>query len=157
MEILELRTLTAQSAPGEPQLTGQAISDILQLMEELDPTIDVTPEMLRTAAGDPDTHMFVAVEDSRIIGTASLCVTHSPTGTKAGIEDVVVNSAFRGHGIGRLLLEHILDFARKDLLPANPSGIELHLTSRPSRKAANLLYQSLGFKQHETNVYKLQL
>ena len=27
----------------------------------------------------------------------------------------------------------------------------------PSREKANLLYQALGFRQHQTNVYKLSL
>ena len=31
------------------------------------------------------------------------------------------------------------------------------LTSRPSREAANRLYQRLGFKQRETNVYRYDL
>ena len=157
MEILELRDLTAQSAPGQYLLSDQAIQELLTLMQELDPTIAVTPEMLRAAAGSPDTHIFVAVEGNHIIGTASLCITHSPTGTQAGIEDVVVSSACRGRGLGRQLLEHILVFAEEKLLPENPAGIELHLTSRPSREAANQLYRSLSFKQHDTNVYKLQL
>ena len=48
-------------------------------------------------------------------------------------------------------MEHIIEYAR-GLAP-----IELHLTSRPSREKANLLYQALGFRQHVTNVYKLSL
>jgi ribosomal protein S18 acetylase RimI-like enzyme len=31
------------------------------------------------------------------------------------------------------------------------------LTSRPSREAANRLYQRAGFKPRETNVYRLEL
>ncbi|MBP5504721.1 MAG: GNAT family N-acetyltransferase [Bacteroidales bacterium] len=141
MEILELNTLS-----------DNQITDLLGLMHELDPEIAVSAAMLRAAAEDPSTHLFAAVEDSHIIGCASLCVTHSPTGAKGGIEDVVVSSACRGRHLGRALIEHILDYACRELSP-----IDMHLTSRPSREAANRLYQSLGFFRYDTNVYKLKL
>lgn len=138
MEISEVKSLTAGG-----------ISDLKRLMEELDPSIQVTAEMLQAAVGDPATHLFAAVEDSRIIGCASLCVSCSPTGAKGSIEDVVVGSAHRGRHIGRMLIEHILDYARRELSP-----IQIKLTSRPSREKANLLYQAAGFSKYETNVYK---
>ena len=67
-------------------------------------------------------------------------------------KDVVVASAYRGQGIGRTLLQRIIDFAGSKLSP-----IDLHLTSNPSRVEANALYQALGFEQRETNVYKMSL
>ena len=140
MEIIELNTLKEQD-----------IQDLLDLMEVLDGSITVTPDILKAAAQAPETHLFAAVEDGRIIGTASLCITRHPLGLKGGIEDVVVSPEARGRHIGRKLMEHIIEFART-LAP-----IELHLTSRPSREKANLLYQALGFRQHVTNVYKLSL
>ena len=140
MEIIELNTLKEQD-----------IQDLLGLMEVLDSSIKVTPQILKAAAEAPETHLFAAVEDGRIIGTASLCITRHPLGLKGGIEDVVVSPEARGRHIGRKLMEHIIEYAR-GLAP-----IELHLTSRPSREKANLLYQALGFRQHVTNVYKLSL
>ena len=140
MEIIELNTLKEQD-----------IQDLLSLMEVLDGSIKVTPDILKAAAEAPETHLFAAVEDGRIIGTASLCITHHPLGLKGGIEDVVVSPEARGRHIGRKLMEHIIEYART-LAP-----VELHLTSRPAREKANLLYQALGFRQYETNVYKLSL
>ena len=138
-------------------LSGQAAKDLLTLMAVLDSTVPVTVEDLQAAVRDPGTHLFVAVEETeapegRILGTASLCVTHHPLGRKGGIEDVVVSPDAQGKHIGRRLMEHIIDYARRELSP-----IELHLTSRPSREAANRLYQAIGFRQHQTNVYKLEL
>ena len=138
MEILLLSTLTDAN-----------IADLKALMAELDSEINVTADMLRSAACDPATHLFAAVEDGRIIGCASLCVCCSPTGRKGSIEDVVVNSAHRGKHIGRQLIEHILDYAGQELAP-----IQIKLTSRPAREKANLLYQAVGFKRYDTNVYK---
>ena len=141
MEIVELQTLTKQD-----------LEDLLALMAVLDPSVPVTPESLEAAAACPSTHLFAAVEGGRIIGTASLCVTAHPLGRKGGVEDVVVHPSARGRHVGRLLMEHLIAYARQSLAP-----IELHLTSRPSREKANHLYQAIGFHRYETNVYKLPL
>ena len=72
----------------------------------------------------------------------------APTGRKAWIEDVVVDSQMRGQKLGRQLIDRVVDEARR-LAPCS-----LMLTSRPARVAANALYKSAGFEQRETNVYK---
>ena len=141
MEILELTTLTDQQA-----------ADLLDLMTQLNPELQISRQMLLDAAQDPSTHLFAAIDEGRIVGTASLCVSHSPTGTKGGIEDVVVHSSYRGRHLGRQLIQHLMDYAARECSP-----IVLHLTSRPEREAANKLYQALGFRPYETNVYKLPL
>ena len=134
-------------------LTDSQIADLLGLMKELNAELAVTPEMQRRAVGAPGTRIFVAEDDAkRIVGCATLCVFESPTGRKASIEDVVVLSAYRGQGIGRTLLQRIVDFAGSRLSP-----IDLRLTSAPSCVEANALYQALGFEQRETNVYQLSL
>ena len=38
----------------------------------------------------------------------------------------------------------------------NSGAIKIELTTRPSRTEANELYQSLGFKKIETNVYRYE-
>lgn len=134
------------------QLDAQHISDLLALMTQLNPRLHVTPEMLQATVQDPATHLFAAMEQGRIVGCASLCVSHSPTGRKGRIEDVVVSSACRGQGLGRRLMQHLVDFARAELSP-----IVLNLTSKPEREAANRLYRALGFQPYDTNVYKLPL
>ena len=151
MEIIRLQSVT-----------DAQIGEILTLMRELDPEIAVTPEMVRRAVEAPGTHFFAMMDGARpaghdvgavphIAGCASLCVTASPTGCKAHIEDVVVLSSYRGQQLGRRLMEHVLGYARKEL----PAGTKIYLTSRPHRVAANALYQSLGFRRKETNVYEI--
>ncbi len=138
-------------------LSDSQLADILALMRELDPEIPAAEEWVKRAVEAPGTHFFAAVEadgaaPGRIVGCASLCVFDSPTGRKASIEDVVVGSACRGQGIGRALMEEIIGFARRELAP-----VDLHLTSRPSRVAANRLYQALGFRLRETNAYRMTI
>ena len=102
--------------------------------------------------GLPTTTQFVARDDiGTIVGVATLVVFRIPTALRAWIEDVVVDEAAGGQGIGTLLTEAMLDKART-------LGCKtVDLTSRPSREAANALYRKVGFEQRETNVYRIEL
>ena len=134
-------------------LTGSQIDDLLGLMKELNAEIPVNAQTQQRAVASPGTRIFVAENDEKhIIGCATLCVFESPTGRKASVEDVVVLPAYRGQGIGRTLLERIINFARTKLAP-----IDLRLTSNPTRTEANALYQALGFEKRDTNVYKMEI
>ena len=94
------------------------------------------------------TRLYAAKEDDTIFGMLSLVVFSIPTGTKAWIEDVVVDERARGKGVGKELMNHALNVAKE--LGAKSAD----LTSRPSREAANKLYQAIGFEGRETNVYR---
>lgn len=94
------------------------------------------------------TVLFVARVEGRIAGALTLVVFRIPTGVRAWIEDVVVDSASRGHGVGEALNKAAIGEARVR------GAVTVDLTSRPSREAANRLYQRLGFTARETNVYR---
>ena len=93
-------------------------------------------------------HLLMAEHDGQFCGSLTLAVFKIPTGTRAWIEDVVVNEDARGKGVGRLLSEHALGLATQR------GAKTVDLTSRPSREAANALYKKLGFELRETNVYR---
>lgn len=132
-------------------LKDTQVQEVIALMGELDPTIEVTEEMVRRTVEAPGTHFFAVVDGEHVVGCASLCVFESPTGRKASIEDVVVASTYRGKHLGKQLMEHVIDYAMT-LAPIN-----LQLTSRPERAEANRLYQSLGFQRRETNAYRMEI
>jgi ribosomal protein S18 acetylase RimI-like enzyme len=100
----------------------------------------------------PTTTVLVARDDDgSILGTLTLVVFRIPTAVRAWIEDVVVDEAARGKGAGEAL-------NRAALAAAGQKGAKtVELTSRPSREAANRLYQRLGFQRRETNVYRYEL
>ncbi len=98
--------------------------------------------------------LLIAVDresDDRVLGSLTLAWFRIPTGVRAWIEDVVVDEEARGHGVGELLNRAALDRARE--LGAKT----VDLTSRPSREAANRLYQRIGFVARDTNVYRYDL
>jgi ribosomal protein S18 acetylase RimI-like enzyme len=97
-------------------------------------------------------HLLVARDDGgTIVGSLTLVLFRIPTGVRAWIEDVVVDEAARGQGVGEELNREALRIAKDN------GAVTVDLTSRPSREAANRLYQRIGFKQRETNVYRYEL
>lgn len=140
MEIRELQNYTQSQ-----------FEDLKQLMSELSNRVNFTQTNLMLLLKDSNCHLYAILDGERIVGCVTLCVFHSPTGTKASIEDVVVSSAYRGQYLGKQLMEYVLEQAKAY------APIELHLTSNPMRVAANKLYQSLGFKSKETNCYQMTI
>ena len=111
----------------------------------LPPTEEELDQIIRS-----DASMILIAENNNneIVGTMTLVLFHIPTGLRAWIEDVVVDSDHRGEGIGKKLNQEALQIAQK----AGAKTVEL--TSRPTRESANRLYQDLGFQKRETNVYR---
>jgi ribosomal protein S18 acetylase RimI-like enzyme len=107
-------------------------------------------DLQKIVSSDSST-LFVARVEGKIVGSLTLAIFRIPTGVRAWIEDVVVDSSARGHGVGEALNQAALAEARSN------GAVTVDLTSRPSREAANRLYQRLGFVQRDTNVYRFTL
>ena len=130
---------------------------IVDAVERLVPQLSSSSPPPSTAelgevVGSPATDLFIALDDGgTIVGMSTLAAFRTPTGMRAWVEDVVVDDAGRGQGVGTALTQAMLDRARER------GCVTVDLTSRPSREAANRLYRSLGFAPRETNVYRFDL
>ena len=138
------------------QLTDNIVNAFNELLPQLNPNIKLPDRTtLEEIIGSADTKIFIASEEEKegekIVGALTLVFQNTPSGSKAWIEDVVVSKESRGKGIGKLLMNHAIDYAEKIGTP------HIDLTSRPDRIQANKLYQKLGFEKRETNVYRLKL
>jgi len=128
-------------------------AELQELLAQLSPALgSLSHERLGQTIGNPQSAVLVAKDKGKIVGTATMLFCRSLSGGLHGfVEDVVVDAAQRGKGIGKALMEKLIAVARKQ-------GIHhINLTSRPEREAANHLYQALGFKKRKTNVYRLKL
>ena len=108
-------------------------------------------ELAAIIKSDSATVLVAEDESGTILGSMTLVVFRIPTGVRAWIEDVVVDTEARGMGIGQALNEYAIQLAEQ----AGAKTIDL--TSRPSRESANRLYQRLGFVARETNVYRYSI
>jgi ribosomal protein S18 acetylase RimI-like enzyme len=139
--------------PVEVEIARSVTPELLDAVHRLIPQLSksappVTSDELAEIVVGPATIFFVARVDGAIAGCLTLAVFRLPTGVRAWIEDVVVDEAARGHGVGAALNEAAIASA------AERGARTVDLTSRPSREAANRLYQRLGFVPRETNVYR---
>jgi len=131
--------------------SAQALDAINGLLPQLSPSVVALEESdLRNIVDSESTKLFLAIDEDGVFGMLSLVLFRIPTGRKAWVEDVVVDEKARGRGVGKLLTEHAIQVAREH------GAHSVDLTSRPSRAAANALYQRVGFEQRETNVYRFQ-
>ena len=130
----------------------EILLSVNRLLPQLSSTAKpLTTEGLRQLVSSPNSRLYLIRVDGRIAGMCTLATYQIPTGNRAWIEDVVVDKDFRGMKLGRALIEKVMEEVRKT------SPCTLMLTSRPSRVAANALYQSAGFERKETNVYKMEI
>ena len=138
------------------EIVREATDELVEAFARLIPQLSTsapppTLDDLRLVVDDPNNAVFVARLDGRIVGSVTLVTFRIPTGPKSWIEDVVVDDAARGSGVGEMLNRAALDEARRRGMKA------ISLTSRPSREAANRLYRRIGFEQRETNYYRIDL
>lgn len=144
-------TVTVEIATEVTPALVQAFARLIPQLSKSSPppTEAELSEMVTSPASD----VLVALdsETREILGSLTLVVFRIPTGVRAWIEDVVVDGDARGRGVGEALNQFALDVARAK------GAKTVDLTSRPSREAANRLYQRLGFLPRETNVYRFDL
>ena len=129
--------------------TAEAISLLLKQLSSQE--FIFTERELAALINDSSSSLFLLYTEDKIAGMLTLGTYLSPTGRKAWIEDVVVDSAYRGKGYGKMLVEHAIEYAR------TLSPCTLMLTSNPTRIAANELYRASGFEPKITNVYRMPL
>ena len=134
----------------------EAVTDVTQELQaavkRLIPqlTVKLPPsdgELLALIRSDSSSLLVARGGEGSIIGMACVAVYRVPTGIRAIIEDVVVDGAARGQGIGEALTRACLNLARAKGAPF------VTLTSNPAREAANRLYLRMGFTRRDTNSY----
>jgi len=140
MEIKQLTKVTPEVVQAIDKLIPQLSKYITS------PSLDDLEKIIHSG----NTILFIAEENGIIVGTLAFVTYRIPSGIKSWIEDVVVDSDYRGRGIGRMLTQHAIDYAKKINLD------KIDLTSGPFRVEANELYQRMGFKRRETNVYRIE-
>ncbi len=94
--------------------------------------------------------VVICLIDDTLIGMALLSTYKVISGYRGMIDDVVVDTAHRGKGIGRKLMEKIL-------IEGKQMGLdEILLFSGHHRKPAITLYKSLGFTMRDSGLYTLK-
>jgi len=80
---------------------------------------------------------WVVEENGQIIGYAVLMMILD----EAHLLNISIAKTHQGRGLGRSLLEHMMQIGR------NHGGVNMFLEVRPSNKSAISLYESIGFNE----------
>ena len=105
-------------------------------------------QLAAVAEAQGNTLLIARDEQGAIVGTLTLMILLTPSATFGFVEDVVVDEAVRGRGIGEALVRECLRLAAEQ----GARRVELH--SGDQRQPAIRLYQRVGFKKFETNVWR---
>ena len=141
MEVVEIREFT-------PEVVNVLQRLLPQLSQSAAPP---SLELTRKIVESDSSHLLLAREGNSILGMLTLVIFPIPSGVRAWIEDVVVDEAGRGRGVGELLNRFAIELAKQE------GARTVDLTSRSSREAANRLYQRIGFQPRATNIYRLEI
>lgn len=101
---------------------------------------------------DPENpiNLVYCIDSNKVLGMALMCTYTVISGVKGWVEDVVVDVEHRGQGIGRKLMEKLVELGKQNGLT------EILLFSADKRIEAINLYKSLGFKEKESRIYVLK-
>jgi GNAT superfamily N-acetyltransferase len=93
----------------------------------------------------PDYKVYVATFDGLIVGTFALLIMDNLAhmGAPSGVlEDVVVQGDWQHRGVGKQMMQFVMDRCRKR------GCYKLALSSNLKREAAHRFYSGLGFRRH---------
>jgi L-amino acid N-acyltransferase YncA len=140
MSAIALRPATAADAAAICRIYNQGIEDRLATLETELRTPDERRQWL--AARGPRHPVFVAETDEMVVGWSSLNV-YNPRPAYQYVADfsIYVERGWRGKGVGRRLLEHLIEQAR---------ALDYHkmmLSTFPFNASGVALYERMGFTQ----------
>ena len=152
------------------------IDTLLHMLSPDAPTLGYA-RLAELLAGDSFWLFVTEDADGQLAGMLTLTRCHTLSRSKFWIEDVIVDPAYRGQGVGRALVHAAVEYVRagKNCYSAEKNGNttgenrhtaeesstdcaqtpSLYLTSNPSRTAARALYRSEGFEEYETGVFRI--
>ena len=141
VEIVALESITPEFAEA-----------LRRIIAQLGPDTPIPSDDHLAAVVNCKSNILLAARvNHRTVGTLTLAMLITPSGTIGWIADVVVDNEVRGKGIGEKLVRHAIEVA------AGHGARYVDLSSRPARTVANRLYQRLGFEKRDTNYYRYRL
>jgi len=136
------------------EMDEELFESILHLLQQLNirhplPTYSEVTDLLTSNISTLFVARYPNITDP-IVGMLTLAIFRVPSGIRAHIEDLVVDHELRNKGIAHALMTKALQSSRS--IGAN--GVTL--TSNSRRTSAIRLYESLGFKKWDTNLFLYQ-
>jgi GNAT superfamily N-acetyltransferase len=136
------------------ELTPEIENALARLLPQLNPKLTVPDHLrLERLVADPDVVLLLAWDGDDIVGTTTVIVYTTPFWIKARLDEVVVDERVRGKGVGEALVKAALDVGRD----RGAQIAELQSGRGSNREAAHRLYERLGFRIRDSDVFRIVL
>lgn len=125
------------ASPGDEAAIVRLIQELANTEGEASP---ITEEYAAVYLSSPGSHLLLADQDGESIGLLSYSIRPDlyHAGPTALIEELVVQAAKRGRGVGSALLSELFrDLARRGV-------VEVSVTTMPDNQRARRFYQAHG-------------
>ena len=145
--------VTFASADDLPQL-ADLLTELFVLESDFRPERDKQLRGLRVILDDPALgRLFVLRVDGKVAGMANALITVSTAegGRVLLLEDVIVGKEYRGRGLGRRLVEHVMSWAHEQDMT------RITLLADRDNLAALDFYRKLGFASSHMTVLRKPL
>lgn len=139
-DTLTIRPATSADLPGVLALYAQPALDDGRVLPVQD-----AEKIFARFARYPDYTLYVAETDRQIVGTFALLIMDNLGhlgASSAVVEDVAVDPALQGRGVGQEMMAFAIERAREKRC------YKLVLSSNAKRERAHAFYESLGFERH---------
>ena len=127
------------------------------LRRQLSTKYDGSPiprDLIEEIIESPYHDILLAIDDSdKIVGMVVVSIVMMTTRRNVYMEDLVVDEACRGKGIGGRMLEAVKDWGRKK----GCQRLEFTSTSRENKENAIKFYESHGIMLRDTGQYRAEL
>lgn len=126
----------------ESDIMAGFLESLDSLRKASDLTEEKSKEIFNKIKSNPNHVVFVAVLDSKVIGSTTLLIEPKfiHKGGKVGhIEDVVISKEYQGTGIGEKLINFVLDHAKQN---------QCYKTILDCTDNVKQFYEKIGFKKH---------
>jgi RimJ/RimL family protein N-acetyltransferase len=139
---ITIRKLTPADAPAYVDLRATMLAtDPLSFIAGPEDDLALRVEVTRERLADAEAAVFGAFAPELVGAVGVSRRTPRKVAHKAGVWGMFVRPAFRGTGIGRLLMQAAIAHAR-----AMPGIVQVMLSVSETSPAARHLYESLGFR-----------
>lgn len=99
----------------------------------------------------PNVRCVGVFDQDRLVGFAQLFILRKTTFTMGYLEDVIVLEEYRGQGLGRKILNRVIQVAKEE------DCASITLTTRPERVEAMRLFETMGFVEPGNQTLRLTL
>ena len=154
MPDVQMKIEISQAGHGDLDQLADLLAELFTLESDFCPDREKQLRGLRLILDNPALgRLFVLRDCGRVAGMANALITVSTAeGSRvAMLEDVIIRNEYRGKGLGRRLVEHVLAWARIEGMT------RVTLLADRDNEAALRFYRKLGFEHSHMAVLRSSL